>query len=234
MTQAASSLSPFFRIAAVAVGAMIVGVLALAIPVAAWSPAALAAAGLLVAGGLALGFLPAPRPRQATGDASAIWLIAPTGGLLLAWIALSGAGLVSALAGLHTLAWVLNCVCVGGFVASYALLHAATRIVEGAAAQVALATLDARSQWAAQIRHQVAQSEDEAVRRMLETLLERLRYAANDHPAQPAPENAEFQALLATLPQAAQSAEQLRPFLSQAEGLLEQREHNLRASRSQA
>lgn len=234
MTQAANSLSPFFRIAAVAVGAMIVGVLALAVPAAAWNPAAYAAAALLVAGGLALGFLPVPRPRQATGDASAIWLIAPTGGLLLGWMMLSGAALASALAGLHTVSWVLSCLCVGGFVASYALLHAATRIVESAAAQVAPATQDARTQWAAQIRRQAAQSEDEAVRQMLDALLERLRYAANDRPAQPAPENAEFQALLAGLPQAAQSAEQLRPFLRQAEGLLEQREHHLRASRARA
>lgn len=234
MSGTAASLAPFFRIAAVAVGLAVLAVLAVAVPGAAWNPAALVAAAVLGVGGPAVALLPPPRPRQGAGDASAIWLIGPTGGLLLAWVVLAGAAVACGLAGLQAVAWALICVCVGGFIAGHALLHAATRIVETAAAQVVPAALDARTQWAAQIRQHAAQSEDEAVRRLLDALLQRIRYAANDRPTQPAPENADIQVMLAGLAGAVQSAEQLRPVLRQAEGLLEQREHRLRAGRSHA
>jgi len=210
----------WIRIAGIVVGLIAAVVLAVAVPHPLWTSGSVVAASFLVLSLYAPLLLPMPQPQmRSSGNAAAIWLIGPMSTWVALLFCLSAIALWLGLDGPLTACWILDIVWVGVLGAGWAALRASTGVVTSAAAQVISASDDARTEWISLLKAQAQNSQ-------------RVRYAANSRMA--SAEHVAIAQVLARIEPVANQPEELRGIARVFEGLLEQRELSIRASRTRA
>lgn len=224
----------WIRIAGIVVSLTIAAVLAVAVPHPLWNSSTVVAATFLVLTVCTPLLLPTPQPQVRSGsDATAIWLIGP----MFLWVALlfvlGAVALWLGLAGSLTLCWMLDVAWLGALGAGWAALRASTGVVAFAAVQVISASDDARTGWLSLLKVQALNSENESCKRILSDMAERIRYAANNN-ATSKEHVAAINEVLASIEPTVNQPEGLRRVARAFEGLLEQRELSIRASRTRA
>jgi len=223
----------WIRIAGIVVGLIAAVVLAVAVPHPLWTSGSVVAASFLVLSLYAPLLLPMPQPQmRSSGNAAAIWLIGPMSTWVALLFCLSAIALWLGLDGPLTACWILDIVWVGVLGAGWAALRASTGVVTSAAAQVISASDDARTEWISLLKAQAQNSQEESCKRILADMAERVRYAANSRMA--SAEHVAIAQVLARIEPVANQPEELRGIARVFEGLLEQRELSIRASRTRA
>lgn len=224
----------WIRLAGVIIGIASATVLAIAVPHALWSISSLTAASFVVTSICMPLLLRMPLPHKlGNSDSATIWLIGPASFWFAILLAISIVALRLGLVGSSTACMVLDLTWLGALGAGWALLRASAEVVASAAAETGLGSEDTRNGWIALIKSHAAQSESESCRRILDGMVERLRYAANDKPPA-AQHNVAIAKALAQIEETADQPDELGRLARLFEGLLEQREISIRAARSRA
>lgn len=227
-------LTHWVLVALVGLGLTGLATLSIVVPNGMWTTPSVVAVALMFVTVVALAVVPPPMPRGDDNDAPSIWLIGPLACMYGALLVIGAIALALGLLQKHTASWLAIALWCGTSVVAYAVLRAATGVVATAAERTAIASTDARTQWLALIRRHAAQTNQEHARRLLESLVERIRYAANDLGTQNVAENAAIATLLTQLGSAVESPDKLTRLVRMIETLLEQRELAALASRSRS
>lgn len=221
------------RISACVTGLVVVAVLAILIPSTYWmlcSGLAAALVGLSIA---APPFVPLPAPKRASGsDATGIWLVGPMGIWLGVLVLVAAIALWLALHGVSAGAWAMMVIWGGLCIAGWVSLRASTDVVARASAQTQCVTGDARAQWLGTLSALSVQTRQTESKHVLDGLTERIRYAANDNPHVEVAQNSQINSLVSQLDGALDNSDELNRIARSIEGLLVQREHAIRATRS--
>jgi hypothetical protein len=224
----------WLNVAGIGAGLACVGILMVVVPPFLWTGDSIVAALLLFLSLALPVLLRAPIPASSKTDAPRIWLIGPLGNLWLLLFVVSVGAVRLGLIGWHTASWVANILWLGLLISGFAMLQVATRVVESAASQTQSAVNDPRSQWAATLRKYSAQIDHGDVRDRLDSLADRMQYAANEYSGHQAEENFAISAMLVQIEAVLDKADELWKMVRSTEALLEQREVSLRAVRSRA
>jgi len=228
-------VKPWTLIASFGAGITVIGALAIAVPHSMWASDGLAAMTIMFLSIVLPSLLSAPMPRGEANDATSIFLIGPLAALYALLIVLSITTLWLALVGNHTWSFVVDTIWLGTLIVGYSLLQASTRLVASAAAQTGSATEDPRARWASLLRTLSARTLDnDSLRRSLESLAERVRYASNECESHEAAETQSITTLLLQLEPALENPAECMQIIKSAEVVLEQREQSLRAFRARA
>lgn len=223
------------RILACVTGLVVVAVLAILVPKALWSPSSQIAVVLL---GLSIAlppFVPLPAPKSSIdSDAASVWLIGPMGAWLCVLVVVAIVGLWFALRHVSIGAWAVMVVWAGLCTAGWVSLRASTEIVVRASAQTQRATRDARIQWMATLSALSVDARQADSKQLLDDLVERIRYAANDNANSDSAQTNQINGLLSKLSSALDNSEELNRIIRSIESLLIQREHAIRSTRSLA
>ena len=178
-------------------GAVCLGILAIAVPTHLWTSDGLVSALVLSLSVASPAWLTIPALRREAAEATRIWLIGPVGRLWLLLSLVAGTALRASFFGWHRASWAV-CVLWGGLcLVGVFILSASTQIVDAASSQTRIARADARSRWTQlllAVRPQVANDD---VRKLIERLADKIRFAANEPTAQEPEENQKIDMLLA-------------------------------------
>jgi len=220
------------RASACVTGLVVVTVLAILVPSTYWTLCSVVATAALSLSIIAPPFVPLPTPKVGGTDAAGIWLIGPMSIWLGILVIVAASALWLALHQLSTVAWALIVVWVGLSLGGWTSLSASTDVVALASSQSQSASRDARAQWMAALSALSAQASGTDAKNILEALAERIRYAANDNPSASVAQNGQISSLVLQLHSALDNSEELNRIARTIEGLLMQREHAIRLSRS--
>jgi hypothetical protein len=175
--------------------------------------------------------LPAPR-RTSGSDAAGVWLVGPMGTWLAVLVIVAIVALWLALHRVSAGAWAAMVVWAGLCIAGWMSLRASTDVVARASAQTQRATGDARAQWLGTLSALSVQACEPDSKLVLDGLTERIRYAANDNSHAEVAQNSQINSLVSQLDGALGNSDELNRIARSIEGLLVQREHAIRATRS--
>jgi hypothetical protein len=221
-------------LAGVVAGAVCLGVLAITVPQPLWTSDGVGAAMVLFLSFASPAFLATATLRRDAKDATSISLIGPLGKLWLLLLLVASTALRASFIGWHRASWAI-CLLWGGLcIVGFVVLNASSKIVADASSQTRIANTDARTQWAQLLLALQAQVADDGLRSLLEHMVDKVRFAANESAGQAPRENQEINALFGKLQASLGKPDEIANLLHSAETMLDQREQTLRAGRTRA
>jgi hypothetical protein len=224
----------WIRFAGMALSVAVALALFVAIPSSKWTTSSVIAAVMLT---LSIAFpviAPPPLPRAGRdNDAAAVFALGALGTLSTVLLATSGFALWRALEGATTTASVLNVLWAGLAIAGWAVTRGSADVVSAAAAQTRTSSADPRTEWIGRLRSEAARIGSGSVLQTVDSLAERIRFAANEGTA-PAAQNESISSLLNEFSGIADKPELLAQWVRTFESQLDQREHFIRSMRSKA
>lgn len=186
----------WLKLASVAATLTVLAALAILIPSPLWTSAAIVAAVLcaLLVGGLF--WITSPAASGAGDNAAALASIGPSSVLAALLIPWSACAIAVAVNGNVTLAWVMNVLTVGGFIAATAILKFTTVMVNRLAEGLVQSP---RTQWASQLVALAGISQDVSLKNKLNRLADDLRFSPSDVHGKTVAENESIASALAVL-----------------------------------
>jgi predicted membrane protein len=220
-------------IAGIIAGLISICLLAIAVPQNLWTNDSIASTIILFLSLASPALLPAPIPKNTTGDTHSIWLIVPLSQLFIVLLVTASLAIRFSLIGWHTASWMTCVLWLGVYVIGYAILQATSNVVAIAASQTQISKEDARSQWLGKLRKlQILANED--VRPSIQRISDAVQFAANDRAGHEASENADISAIFEIIESNIDKPDELDRLIRSIEVLLAQREHSLKAARTYA
>lgn len=221
-------------LAGVVAGAASVGILAIAVPKYLWTTDGVVALIVLFFSFASPVLLASTMIKSDATDAPSIWLIGPLGRFWLLLLIVAASALRVSLIGWHRASWAICVGWLGTCLVGFLVLSASTKIVAVASSQTRVSTADVRAKWTKLLQVLQVRTTNDDIRRSIEQIIEKIRFAANQSASEELRENQEIDLVLGQLEANLDKSEEIARLIRSAEVLLAQRECCLRANRTHA